>query len=607
MTVTVATDGAAPVIVYRGSAAFSADAKSRPQLLADLDLGHWSGKLVLVDISGAVHRRFMGSSSIGYAACEAKLVTSEGELPFDFVSWQQGGELGLHIRQLGPVVWRTGRSGRAVFAQKGTLWRALRVPPSGRLKLRIGPLLNAEVEARPRPAAVTKEPPSPPSAGGQPPAEPRPDVFIYLIDACRPDHLGCYGYDRPTSPNIDRFAREATLYQNANAASTWTRPSVATILTGLYACVHGAMHETDALAQWPELLPELLRSAGYRTCCITANGNVTGELGFNQGYDEFSFINEAPAAMIDRMVARRLAAQPAAEPVFMYLHTVETHGPWNPSADAFRRFDRGFKGRYKGSTASLDKISVLRPDLTRDDLGQLVDLYDARVYEADQGYGQFVDTLKRAGRYDNALIILVSDHGEAFGEHDTFGHGWALNRETMHVLLAVKYPHCREAGVVATRPVSLIDIVPTVLRETGAAPPSYRLPGRSLSPRGLEPDRRLYAEVSEWAANNLDLVAAIDEDGYKRVIDTSVLPRETAPKKSIGLWDTGSDPDERTDLTGKLPVRAAYDEQLLAGWLLDQLGSRRRAGGSTPSPRVKMSEELKRKLQNLGYLKGGRH
>lgn len=601
--VTIQPDGAAPVTIYRATALFSADEKRRPELPADLDLRRWSGKLARIDIIGAVRRRWMQDSSTGYVACAAQLLTPDGKLPFEFVSWQQGARMGMHVRQLGPVACRA--DGGFVFAQKGTLWRALRLPRSARLQLRLRPLLNSELNTRPQPfIAVTAARSALLPTPAVKPTRP-PDVFIYLIDACRPDRLGCYGYDRPTSPAIDSFAREATLYENAYAASTWTRPSVATILTGLYACVHGAMHETDALAQWPALLPEMLRPAGYTTRCIAANGNITTELGFNQGYDEFVFLNEAPATLIDQMVAKRLAPQPPSKPVFMYLHTVETHGPWNPGPEALRRFDRGLKGRYDGSAASLDKISVLHPQLSEADLGHLIDLYDARISEADQGFAQFIDTLKRAGRYDNSLIILLSDHGEAFAEHDTFGHGWGLNRDTMHVLLAVKFPRGRDAGVRAAQPVSLIDVAPTVLAEAGVSPPrQYRLPGRSLAPAGLQSDRRIFAEVSMWEANNLDLVAVIDEDGYKRVIDASVLPRETAPRKSVGLWDTRPDPGEHTDLTDTLPVRAAYDEQLIAGWLLDQLQRRQKATGA-PAPKIRLSEDLKRNLQNLGYLKGG--
>jgi arylsulfatase A-like enzyme len=607
--VTITTDASAPVVALRVNRVFSASARDLPVYQREVDLRRWAGKLVRIDVDGVMRHRGFGSAPVGRLACRAQLLSADGATPLEFASWQLGPGSGLHPRRLGPVVFDAPSAGKReapfVFAGTGTLWHVLRVPPAARLRISITPLPDTLIEGPPRPHLAGSE-----REVGRPAIPPRqvtrrPDVFIYLMDALRPDHLGCFGYPRGTSPFIDTFVREAALYDEAFAAETWTRPSVATILTGLYGSVHGAVHETDALAQWPVLLPEMLRSQGYTTRCISANGNVVSELGFNQGYDEFFFSDRAPASWIAQLVAPRLAAQDPAKPIFIYLHTVETHGPLTPGPDALRRFDRGLKGRYGGASASLDRIRVLHPQLTKTDIGHLIDLYDASVFEADEGFRQFIGVLKKAGRYDDSLIILLSDHGEAFAEHDTFGHGWDLSRETMHVMLAVKYPASRYAGARVHERVSLVDVVPTVLSEVELRPTlPYPLVGESLAPDRVEKNRRVYAETSMWEANNLDLVAVIDEDGYKRVIDASVPPRETASKQSIGLWDTNLDPGEQADLSAKLPVRAAYDEQLIATWLVDQYRLRTRSA-TGPTPKIQLSDELKRTLKDLGYLKGG--
>jgi len=239
----------------------------------------------------------------------------------------------------------------------------------------------------------------------------------------------------------------------------------------------------------------------------------------------------------------------------------------------------------------------------------LIDLYDAEVYEADQGVAEFLRILKRAGRYENSLIVLVSDHGEAFTEHDTMGHGWELNEEDMHVPLIVKYPEGRQSGVRVKERVSLVDLVPTILAEVGVRPrPGYRLAGRDISTAatgpGREPGRCVYGETSYWDSNDLDLVGVIDEDGYKRVIDLSVPPRENATEKSLGLWDTGNDRTEKVDLIEKMPVRAAYDEQLIAHWLVEQRAWREESAAG-PSPKIELSDELRRQLQGMGYMRGG--
>ena len=116
-----------------------------------------------------------------------------------------------------------------------------------------------------------------------------------------------------------------------------------------------------------------------------------------------------------------------------------------------------------------------------------------------------------------------------------------------------------------------------------------------------EATQRFFGETAFWDANNLDLAGVIDEDGYKRVVDVSVLPRETAAKKSIGLWDTKADWDELSDISQEMPVRAAYGEQLAARWLIEQSSWRERLGAEPP-PQVKMTPELRQKLLVLGYL-----
>jgi arylsulfatase A-like enzyme len=152
--------------------------------------------------------------------------------------------------------------------------------------------------------------------------------------------------------------------------------------------------------------------------------------------------------------------------------------------------------------------------------------------------------------------------------------------------------------------VSLVDIMPTVLAEVGLAPElPYELPGEDLGETSelANPgvDRRIYGEVSRWDSNDLDLVGVIDEDGYKRVLDISVPPRENAPERSLGLWNTRADPKEEFDLSPTLPVRAAYGEQLLARWLLLQ---RDWCGRRDEKPAPGISEDLQRELRALGYL-----
>jgi arylsulfatase A-like enzyme len=434
----------------------------------------------------------------------------------------------------------------------------------------------------------------------------RPDVFIYLIDALRADHLGCYGYERGTSPAMDVFAAAAALYEDAHTAATWTRPSVATLMTGLYPSVHGAMHITEALDEWPVLLPEMLSAHGYATWTVTTNGHTTEKWGFKQGYDEMVYGNMDSAAWVNEQVATILGDIARDEPVFMFVHTIEPHAPYAPEGESLELFDRGFKGSCDGSLEALDALGGLNPDLSEEDVAHLIDRYDADVLQADRGFSGFLDVLRRFRRFDNALVILVSDHGESFLEHDTLQHSCNLNQEEMQVPLIIRFPRGRFGGVRVTQRASLVDILPTVLGEAGIAPTVwYPLPGVDLASLAAEPTgtrtRPVYAEVSWHEANHLDFVAVIDEDGYKRVLDVSVNPGEFATKKSLGLWDTADDADEQHDLSTLMPVRAAYGEQLIAQWLVTQEECRATLADAPAT--VEITDEMREELQALGYLR----
>ncbi len=609
--VTLATDTQPAVVLYSARKLFREEAKRLPIFRADIDLSQWEGQLVLLDIDGNLTRRELEHGSTGYVACEAQLEDREGSCPVEFVGWHQNLEAALHCGPVGPLSCRVPGSaaGRFAFAKKGTLWHAFRVPRGARLVLRFRPIPLLRIEGAVEPY-LPIDPGAEEASTRWPARSPErpPDVFIYVIDAVRADHLGCHGYDRETSPAVDAFAAEAVLFEDGHTATTWTRPSVATILSGLYASVHGAMHYADGLADWPVLLSEMLRDAGYATRAFVTNANVAAPMGFDQGWDELVF-EHSTADWVNRMVERALDKEDPERPVFMYLHTVEPHAPYSPHPESFRLFDRGYEGRCDGSREALDALDVLHPDLSEEDVQHLLDRYDAEIYEADQGFAKFVDVLRRAGRYENSLIVLVSDHGEAFTEHDTLGHAWELNQEDMHILFVVRFPHNRHGGRRVRERSSLVDIMPTVLSEVGLRPElPYELPGRNLARLAQlaepEANRRIYAEVSRWDSNDLDLVAVIDEDGYKRVVDVSVPPRETAAKKSLGLWDTHADPREETDLADTLPVRAAYDELLLARWLLRQRDWREKVGAAPP-PRLEIDDGLKQQLRALGYVGGG--
>jgi arylsulfatase A-like enzyme len=581
----------------------------------EVGLAQYDGLLLRVDVVGRL-RRLATPWVKRPLACSMELTGDTGTTPLEFGGWPRDtgrrmhrGAVGLQARVL-----EVDASSPPAVAEEGSLWHVLRVPPGASLRLKLF-AAPGEGDAPPRAAA---DPLRSGHSAGRSAARVRehsPDVFIYLIDALRADHLGCYGYDRPTSPAIDAFAAEATFYEHANVVSTWTRPSVASILTGLYPSVHGVMHfnrygsstEGDALDYWPVLLPEVLGQAGYRTASIVTNANISEEYGFGRGYDVFTIRNMGTAQWVNSELEDFLAAQDLAQPVFVYLHTIEPHDPYAPSRGALEQFDRGIHGACDGSVEALDEVGHLNPSLTDDDIAHLIDLYDAEIRDADDGFREFLDILRARGRLEDALIILVSDHGESFAEHGTMRHGFNLNREEMQVPLIIRFPEGAHSGVRASRGVTSLDLFPTVLAQVGVdADLPYPIDGVNVSPDALNVwaprSAPVYAEVSHDGDNGVDLVGVIDEDGYKRVLTVTVPPPGKAAAASLGLWDTSVDFAERDDMADRMSVRAAYCEQLIAHWLAEQFALCDALGHRSPLS-VEASGEVEEQLRALGYLR----
>jgi arylsulfatase A-like enzyme len=439
------------------------------------------------------------------------------------------------------------------------------------------------------------------------PSDPRPDVYIFLIDALRADHLGCYGYGRGTSPNIDAFAGKAALFEEANTAWTETHPSVTTIFTGLFPAAHGTMHSEDQIDKSLLLLPEVFKKAGYRTCSIVTNPHVAKYYGFDRGVDDFRYELKQNVNWVNGQAEEYLAARNPRQRVFMYLHTLEPHAPYQPRPATRRKFDRGFQGKCDGSDESLLAVGNPNPKLERKDWEHLIDLYDGEIYDADAGFADFLKLLKKYNRLDNALIILVADHGESFGEQDTRGHGLTLGRQEMRVPLILHFPQGKYAGKRITPPVSLIDIFPTLLAVSRAKPKlSYVLPGvdlKAIAEGSQSRPRPIYGEILKPIGDKeIHLGAIIDETGCKRVIDLSSPPYDIATRKSLGMWQLTVDPKEQKDLSRQDPARAAELAKRYAEWRLAQSRWLGRAP-QTKSSGKEMPADIRRGLKSLGYLK----
>ncbi|MBZ5567983.1 MAG: sulfatase-like hydrolase/transferase [Acidobacteriia bacterium] len=308
---------------------------------------------------------------------------------------------------------------------------------------------------------------------------PRPDVYLITMDTLRADHVGCYGYKRVQTPNLDAVAADGARFTEAFTVSPITNSSHASILTGDYPSTHGVRDFGSPLAAKYPTWAELLKGNGYHTAAFIGAVILDSKAlapGFDRGFDFYdNFPEKAPGKSRWGRVERRgmevaqraedwLRAHRAA-PQFVWVHFYDAHDPYEPPAP--------YSEKYKDH------------------------LYDGEIAYADAALGHFLRFLRQQGRYDNALVIIVGDHGEGLGEHREDTHGIFLYDSTTHVPLLIKLPGSARAGRTIAAQVRTTDLLPTVLDVLGIKAPS-KFDGTSLKPdlQGSETaDRPALAET----------------------------------------------------------------------------------------------------------------
>ncbi len=355
-----------------------------------------------------------------------------------------------------------------------------------------------------------------------PPAT-QPNILVFLIDALRPDHLGCYGYERDTSPCMDALACDGIRFNTAISQSSWTRPAVASLLTSTYPAEHAAKDRADVMRQDLPTLEGILRDAGYETQGFMSNPSCLPTWGLGNDFTRYVDVDSdivdpgKDAVVVDEALAA--LRNVAGRPWFLYVHTIGPHEPYEPPSP----YDRRFVG---------DPTSKEEAERTRQ-----CDLYDGEIAFSDAQFGRLVDELQHLGLYDNTLIVVLSDHGEEFWEHGGTGHGTTLYDEQIRIPLLLKLPHSAGRGTQVDDIVEIIDIAPTVLAFADLTPPTT-FQGISLAPlvNGEPmPARPAYASLflerrSEYAGRNARWKYLHDVAGRStRWYDLSADPLEQRP------------------------------------------------------------------------------
>ena len=412
------------------------------------------------------------------------------------------------------------------------------------------------------------------------------------MDTLRADHLGCYGYPKPVSPRIDAFARRATIFRHTVAQSSWTRPSTATILTGLMPVTHGVQTRRSSLSEKAVTLAEMLKARGYRTAGFITNGNVARSFGFGQGFETYKILshNRNSAAEVNARAAEWLDGLGKGKaPFFLYLHTVEPHAPYGPPPAFRQRF-------APGAQEEETHMRILRllqrgkiqpsPELLRN----LLDLYDAEIATNDAAFGDLMDLLVRRGLWEKTIVVFVSDHGEEFLDHGDWEHGKTLHTEMLDVPLILRIPGVGE-GKMVERLAQHADIVPTLLVALGLPVPEA-VEGRSLvswMAGGGSPEEAGAEEAAfSWLDRDANRSAAVTTPDWR-------LIEIRSPRPGHSLYDRRADPGERKDLAVDRSVRTGY----LGGRLRAEERPRK---GALQAGEGTIDEETRKQLQALGYM-----
>jgi arylsulfatase A-like enzyme len=327
-----------------------------------------------------------------------------------------------------------------------------------------------------------------------------PLVVVYLVDTLRADHTTPYGYARDTTPELQRFAKDAVLFEQAISPASWTKPAVASLFTSLLPGRHRAVQLRDQLDAGHVTLAEMLQAKGYATGAAIANSVIYGQgTNFEQGFDFYAGLHgegDRPSKLVEAAgvvdAALRWVDARRGFPTFLYVHTMDPHVPYAPPAP----FDRRYEPHPTPEHPAVDPRSDYKEPEDRD---RMIAQYDGDVAYGDQEFGRFLRELQGRGLYDDALILFVADHGEEFLDHGQWTHGKSVFDELIQVPLVVKFPGGRDAGARVRQQVQIVDVLPTILQSQGLpVPEPPHVAGRPLQSviRGRAPEPPAVSEIS---------------------------------------------------------------------------------------------------------------
>jgi len=438
-------------------------------------------------------------------------------------------------------------------------------------------------------------------------AAPMVPIILLSIDTLRADHLASYGYGLDTSPSIDEFARESVLFENAISPSPVTTPAHISLFTATTPVVHGRTNISAHKNKDYEPLPagiisavEVLKANGYITLGLHGGGNVEGLCGLKRGFDYYARVPDE--SLNSRLADLIQSYRTSTSPFFIFLHHYACHDPYTKGPKDLRlRFTKGRKDELASIVDEIEGLGLFAQRRLQfwkhfnlaspADRELVMALYDGGVLYSDSLFGETLDVLKREGLYDDALIIVLSDHGEEFFEHGGRLHS-RLFIETLHVPLLIKFPHRKFSSRRVREEVRTFDLFPTVFDYLKIKPLPVSFLGLSFMPLIL--DRGTYHPS----------IMSFSPRGDRVRFHSQGLVFAHEPLNSVPYWvfDRKSDPLEKVNLADKKPEllrQMEYRSREIMGEHQQLAFLFRNKSGS----RVEIDERVIEKLRALGYVK----
>jgi len=420
------------------------------------------------------------------------------------------------------------------------------------------------------------------------------NVLIYLTDTLRADKLHAYRPEsRVRTPLLDTWTRSAATFLRGHGQENWTKPSVATLLSGLFPWEHHATTEEAIVPQGVQLLSERLGREFYSGAFI-ANGFCSDRFGFRQGWNTFrNYIREGlrtQAEFIASDVVQWLDQRPQDQPFFLYVHTVDPHVPYMPPNDLLQLYDPDpYEGpvNFNHDRELLEHVKSGSLALNARDRVHLEALYDGEITYHDAHFGAMMEALERRGLADETIVVFTADHGEEFFDHGSVGHGHSVYEELINVPLIIRIPGITDGALRIDDSVGLVDVLPTIYDALGRPIPND-LSGESFLPLMLGES----ADAPRVAVTGF-------MEGW-RAVNVGRLKLIQRTERRVMLHDLGEDPDETHDVAAERPIAVRYARGLLG---LHLAGVERLSTQPTEirQETLTIDAETRRQLEELGY------